>query len=399
MKGSKFAPMIINPEANATVDEVRPAVLEVTREGSTTKVAAVGDWLTRTIAPVDAPLRDLEADQNAREVVVDLSRIGRIDTGGAWVIERLATKVRERGGTAEIREVPQAAATLLREVAPAARPDEAAEKERRGIDWLRPLALTGKAVTESGFDFLRAMNILGATFYGPQMKVGRGRVLGAAAFVHQLDRACVSAAPIVILISVIIGAIIAQQAAYQLRYFGAEMLVIDFVSVLVLRELGVLLTAILIAGRSGSAITAEIGAMKMREEVDALKVMGLNPIGVLVFPRLVALMIGMPLLTIAAEFASLAGAIVVAWFYSDITPAAFLTRLRGFVDMPTVVIGVIKAPFMGLIIGVIAAAEGLSVHGSTESLGRHVTAAVVKSIFIVIVADGLFAMFYAAVVD
>jgi phospholipid/cholesterol/gamma-HCH transport system permease protein len=120
---------------------------------------------------------------------------------------------------------------------------------------------------------------------------------------------------------------------------------------------------------------------------------------VLVFPRLVALMIGMPLLTIAAEFASLAGAIVVAWFYSDITPLAFLTRLRGFVDMPTVVIGVIKAPFMGLIIGVIAAAEGLSVSGSTESLGRHVTAAVVKAIFVVIVADGLFAMFYAAVVD
>lgn len=398
MKGFKFPPMITNTEAIATAEDV-PATVEVVRDGATATVAPVGDWLTRTIAPIDQPLREIEADSGAREVIVDLSRLGRIDTGGAWVIERLATRVRERGGRAEIREVPQAAATLLREVAPAARPEEAVRKKRRGIDWLRPLELTGIAVSESANDFLRVMNILGATFYGPQMKVGRGRVLGVAAFVHQIDRACVSAAPIVILISVIIGAIIAQQAAYQLRYFGAEMLVIDFVSVLVLRELGVLLTAILIAGRSGSAITAEIGAMKMREEVDALKVMGLNPIGVLVFPRLVALMVGMPLLTIAAEFASLAGAIVVAWFYSDITPAAFLTRLRGFVDMPTVVIGVIKAPFMGLIIGVIAAAEGLSVHGSTESLGRHVTAAVVKSIFVVIVADGLFAMFYAAVVD
>lgn len=390
--------MITNTEAIATADGAR-ASIEVVRDGSTTVVRALGDWLTRTIATVDAPLRDLEKDQSADKVVVDLSQLERIDTGGAWVIERLATKVRERGGTAEVREPSEAAATLLREVGPATRPDEAAAAKRRGIDWLRPLEATGMAVAGAGNDFLKAMNILGATIYGPQAKVGGGRVLGPAAFVHQLDRVCVSAAPIVILMSIIIGAIIAQQAAYQLRYFGAEMLVIDFVSVLVLRELGVLLTAILIAGRSGSSITAEIGAMKMREEVDALKVMGLNPIGVLVFPRLVALMIGMPLLTIAAEFAALGGAIVVAWLYSDITPMAFLTRLRGFVDMPTVVIGVIKAPFMGLIIGVIAATEGLSVKGSTESLGKHVTAAVVKAIFVVIVADGLFAMFYAAVVD
>jgi len=390
--------MITNTEAIATADGAQ-ASIEVVREGSTAVVAAIGDWLTRTVAAVDAPLRELERDQSADKVVVDLSRLGRIDTAGAWVIERLAAKVRERGGTAEVREPSEAAVTLLREVAPATQPDEALAMKRRGIDWLRPLEVTGMAVAEAGIDFLKAMNILGATIYGPQAKAGGGRVLGPAAFVHQLDRVCVSAAPIVILMSIIIGAIIAQQAAYQLRYFGAEMLVIDFVSVLVLRELGVLLTAILIAGRSGSAITAEIGAMKMREEVDALKVMGLNPIAVLVFPRLVALMIGMPLLTIAAEFASLGGAIVVAWLYSDITPLAFLSRLRGFVDLPTVMIGVIKAPFMGLIIGVIAATEGLSVKGSTESLGKHVTAAVVKAIFVVIVADGVFAMFYAAVVD
>ena len=390
--------MITNTEAIATADGAQ-ASIEVVREGSTAVVAAIGDWLTRTVAAVDAPLRELERDQSADKVVVDLSRLGRIDTAGAWVIERLAAKVRERGGTAEVREPSEAAVTLLREVAPATQPDEALAMKRRGIDWLRPLEVTGMAVAEAGIDFLKAMNILGATIYGPQAKAGGGRVLGPAAFVHQLDRVCVSAAPIVILMSIIIGAIIAQQAAYQLRYFGAEMLVIDFVSVLVLRELGVLLTAILIAGRSGSAITAEIGAMKMREEVDALKVMGLNPIAVLVFPRLVALMIGMPLLTIAAEFASLGGTIVVAWLYSDITPLAFLSRLRGFVDLPTVMIGVIKAPFMGLIIGVIAATEGLSVKGSTESLGKHVTAAVVKAIFVVIVADGVFAMFYAAVVD
>lgn len=391
--------MITKAPADATLEDAPVARFDLRREGSRAVLALSGDWLTRTVAPVDADLRLIEADGGVQTVEIDLSGIGRLDTGGAWLIQRLVTAVEARGATVDMNHVPAPIASLLGEVEPATRPDEEGGGQGGGFRLLRPLELLGRAVSEAGQDFLQAMNILGATFHGPQMKVGRGRVLGMAAFVHQIDRVCVSAAPVILLISVIIGAIIAQQAAYQLRYFGAEMLVIDFVSVLVLRELGVLLTAILIAGRSGSAITAEIGAMKMREEVDALKVMGLNPIGVLVFPRLVALMIGMPLLTIASEFASLAGAIVVAWFYSDITPAAFLTRLRGFVDMPTVVIGVIKAPFMGLIIGIIAAVEGMAVKGSTESLGRHVTSAVVKSIFVVIVADGLFAMFYAAVVD
>ncbi|MNT62421.1 putative phospholipid ABC transporter permease protein MlaE [compost metagenome] len=153
----------------------------------------------------------------------------------------------------------------------------------------------------------------------------------------------------------------------------------------------------MIAGRSGSAITAEIGSMKMREEVDALKVMGLSPVGVLVFPRLVALTIALPLLTIIANFAALTGAALVAWTYSGITVATFLARLQEAVDFSSVAAGMIKAPFMALIIGVVAAVEGLKVGGSAESLGRHVTSSVVKSIFVVILIDGLFAMFYAAI--
>jgi len=153
----------------------------------------------------------------------------------------------------------------------------------------------------------------------------------------------------------------------------------------------------MIAGRSGSAITAEIGSMKMREEVDALKVIGLNPIGVLVFPRLVALVIALPCLTIIANFAALGGGILAAWLYSGITPAAFIDRLRGAIDISTIFAGLIKAPFMAMIIGTIASVEGMKVGGSAESLGLHVTASVVKSIFVVIILDGLFAIFYAAI--
>jgi phospholipid/cholesterol/gamma-HCH transport system permease protein len=159
----------------------------------------------------------------------------------------------------------------------------------------------------------------------------------------------------------------------------------------------VLLTAIMIAGRSGSAITAEIGSMKMREEVDALKVMGLNPIGVLVFPRLLALVVALPLLTVIANFAALFGAAMVAYAYSGITFDVFLGRLREAIDISTIASGMIKAPFMALIIGIVAAVEGLKVGGSAESLGRRVTSSVVKSIFVVILVDGLFAMFYAAI--
>jgi phospholipid/cholesterol/gamma-HCH transport system permease protein len=199
------------------------------------------------------------------------------------------------------------------------------------------------------------------------------------------------------LMSFLIGAIIAQQGAFQLRYFGAEIFVVDLVGILQLREIGVLLTAIMIAGRSGSAITAEIGSMKMREEIDALKVIGLNPIGVLVFPRLVALTVVLPLLTIVANFSALYGASVVAWTYSGITFDVFTTRLHDAIDYSTVASGMIKAPFMALIIGIVSAVEGMKVGGSAESLGRHVTAAVVKAIFVVILVDALFAIFYSAI--
>ena len=253
-------------------------------------------------------------------------------------------------------------------------------------------------MTESAWkDFLFGMDILGAAIRGAQMKLGRGHAVNPAAIFHQIDRMGIGAIPVVVLISSIVGAIVAQQGAYQLRWFGAEIFIVDLVGILALRELGVLPTAIMVAGRSGSAITAEVGSMKMREEVDALKVIGLNPVGVLVFPRLVALVIAVPCLTIIANGATLAGAMVVAWAYSGIPPEAFIDRLRASIDMSTIFAGLIKAPFMALIIGIVASVEGMKVGGSAESLGQHVTSSVVKAIFVVIVLDGLFAMFYVAI--
>jgi phospholipid/cholesterol/gamma-HCH transport system permease protein len=159
----------------------------------------------------------------------------------------------------------------------------------------------------------------------------------------------------------------------------------------------VLLTSIMIAGRSGSAITAELGSMKMREEIDALRVMGMDPVDVLIMPRILALLISLPLLTFMADMAAIFGALVVGWIYGGISPEVFLGRLQSAIGLNTFLVGLIKAPFMALVIGMIAAMEGLATKGSAESLGRQVTASVVKSIFMVIVVDGLFAMFFASI--
>ena len=359
--------------------------------------ALKGIWVTRTIELIDSEMRRLEQRSDHRSIVLDLSAVERVDTAGAWIIDRLIFANESRGVQSKIVGASESATILLDAVREAAIKQQPSKRARGPNMLMAFLEFVGRGVYIMRDDFIASMYILGATIRGGQMKLGRGHGINPTAIVSHMDRMGVGAIPVVVLMSAIVGAIVAQQGAYQLRYFGAEIFVVDLVGILVLRELGVLMTAIMIAGRTGSAITAEIGSMKMREEVDALTVIGLNPVGVLVFPRLVALVVVLPCLTIAANFAALGGAILVSWLYSDITPAAFITRLRATIDLSTIFAGLIKAPFMALIIGILASVEGLKVGGSAESLGSRVTSSVVKAIFVVIIVDGLFAVFYAAI--
>lgn len=381
--------------ASGQADDRRPQV-ELLEEGGRHRCVLTGIWNTRRVQLVDERMRDIEDDSSIRDIEIDLSGIILMDTAGAWQVERLTAALQARG--TDVKIVGQGASTqILLDAARQAVDFKEPLPPRRGWMIANTLEALGHSTHNMGKDFIYGMNILGATIRGAQMKLDRGHAINPAAIVSQMDRMGVGAIPVIVLMSSIVGAIIAQQGAFQLRYFGAEIFVVDLVSVLILRELGVILTAIMVAGRSGSAITAEIGSMKMREEVDALKVIGLNPLGVLAFPRLVALVIVLPCLTIVANFSALAGALAVAWVYSGISPDAFIDRMHAFIDLGTVLAGLIKAPFMALIIGIIATIEGMKVGGSAESLGRHVTSAVVKAIFFVIVLDGLFAMFYAAI--
>ncbi|WP_149738198.1 MlaE family lipid ABC transporter permease subunit [Rhizobium sp. RU20A] len=366
-----------------------------TGDDGVSRFVLTGDWRHTQAPALAQKLKSVPQRDGA--AVIDLSGITGIDTSGAWLVRRLMAALggSEAGVTLEAGESRRYADFI--EALPERLPEPKTDGNGPAPLYQRLLDPVGRAVVSSWQDLIASMYILGSAVRGAQLKLGRGSGLSPAAIVNQIDRMGVQAVPIILLMSFLIGAIIAQQGAFQLRYFGAEVFVVDLVGILQLREIGVLLTAIMIAGRSGSAITAEIGSMKMREEVDALKVMGLSPIGVLVFPRLVALTIALPLLTILANFAALAGAALVSWAYSGITFATFLSRLQEAVDMSSVLAGMIKAPFMALIIGVVSAVEGLKVGGSAESLGKHVTASVVKSIFVVILVDGLFAIFYAAI--
>ncbi|MEW9835659.1 MlaE family lipid ABC transporter permease subunit [Mesorhizobium marinum] len=371
--------------------------VETREEGGALVCRLSGNWTTRRVAAVDKAMRALAARNGFASLVIDISGVGRMDTAGAWMIQRLLVAARAKGLDARIEGQNEVAGILLGAVEAATEAREEPRQVRRSSIVVAVFAKIGERVYELRDDFLAGMNILGATIRGGQMKLGRGHSINLAAIFAQIDKMGVGAIPVVVLMSAIVGAIIAQQGAYQLSYFGADIFVVDLVGILVLRELGVLMTAIMLAGRSGSAITAEIGSMKMREEVDALTVIGLNPIGVLVFPRLVALVIALPCLSILANFAALGGGILVSWAYSDIPPIQFIDRLRVAIDVSTIFAGLIKAPFMALIIGIIGAVEGLKVGGSAESLGGHVTASVVKSIFVVIILDGAFAVFYAAI--
>ncbi len=360
-------------------------------------VSLSGDWIARTVGTVEDAVDKTLGSDLGKSITLKCGGIERVDTAGALLIEKLERGFAEKGAEVDVDGLRQGNGPLFDAVRRSLDMERPSSEKKRGNIVLDGLEGLGRWVVGTAGEFVDGLNILGASLYGAGRRLTGKTQFRPAAIVSQMDHMGVRALPIITLMSFLIGGVIAQQGAFQLRYFGAEIFVVDLVGILQLREIGVLLTAIMIAGRSGSAITAEIGSMKMREEVDALQVIGLNPIGVLVFPRLVALVIVLPLLAVIADLAGILGAMVVTFFYSGITPEAFLMRLRGAIDVATIFAGLIKAPFMAMVIGVVAASEGLKVGGSAESLGLHVTASVVKSIFLVILMDAMFAIFYAAI--
>jgi phospholipid/cholesterol/gamma-HCH transport system permease protein len=365
------------------------------RMGDAVRLSLGGHWTVDASAAIEARADGLLAESaGARRVVLDLGRVARLDTAGAWLIDRARQTLDAKGVDAKIESIRPEYEILLREARYRAL---AVREPPSGSYIIRLFADIGESVVSAGSDFYRGVGFLGEVVAAIGKSLANPSHFRGTSLIVQMESIALRGTPIIALINFLAGAIIAQQGIFQLRRFGATIFVVDLIGILVLRELGVLLTAIMIAGRSGSAITAELGSMKLHEEIDALTVMGLRPVDILIVPRVLALIISLPLLTFIADMAGIFGGLLVSWAYDGITPARFLTLLQEAIGLHTFFSGLIKAPFMALIIGLISCVEGLAVGGSAESLGRQVTASVVKSIFMVVVVDGLFAIFFAGI--
>ena len=370
-------------------------LLEGTAEGERLTLAAAGAWTARNARSLEA-LIDGEARRKDKltRVDIDMGKVERLDTFGAWLLERLTRSFTERGCETKVVGLKEDYRALMDELHKV-KPEVAPPPSAGALSYA--MGSIGLNIVAVGQSFSAIVNMLGALVIAFARVFARPRSFRFTSLVHQLDNVAWRAVPIILLITFLIGCIIAQQGIFHFRKFGADVYVVDMVGILVLRELGVLVVCIMVAGRSGSAYTAELGSMKMREEIDALRTMGFDPIEVLVLPRIVALIIGVPILTFLGSMAALYGGGLVCWRYGGIDPDVFLSRLKEAITIDHFKVGMIKAPFMALIVGVVACVEGLAVKGSAESLGLQTTASVVESIFLVIVLDGLFAIFFASI--
>ena len=369
--------------------------LRTQTDGTQFVLRPFGSWIVRNLGEIEDALGEAEFPAGDGVAVFDLAELERIDVAGAWLIHRAAKTLAARGCRLQFENIGRGARILLEEVAASDRDPILPEPEKvtaRGM-----VESTGKSVGGAANDLVELVNFVGNIVTITFNMLRRESRLRLTSIIYHLELMGLRAVPIVVLITFVIGLIVSQQAIYQLRAFGAEQLAVNFIGIVILRELGVLLTAIMVAGRSGSAITAEVGAMRMREEIDAVNTLALDPVEVIVVPRLTALVIAVPILTFIGNISALMAAALVSLFYGGIPIDVFIDRLRENVDFINFTRGMIKAPFMAFMIGVVAIMEGLRVGGSTDSLGRHTTAAVVKSIFLVIVVDGIFVLYYAFV--
>lgn len=365
------------------------------RDGKGLRLALSGAWIAATGDQAETQAQKLKRKAAGTvRATLDLRQVERLDTAGAWIIDRTRHELESSGTHAAFEGARAEHQTLLTEAR--YRVFEAPQRAR-GHWTLEFLVDVGRAVAGTGHDLNRGISFLGEVVSKIMRQAIDPRRWRPASVVTQLESFAWRSVPIIALINFLVGCIVAQQGLYQFKRFGASTYAVNLIGLLGLRELGVLLTAIMIAGRTGSSITAEIGSMKMREEIDAMRVMGLDPIEVLIIPRILALVIALPLLTFIADIAVVFGGLLTSRIYAGISPTIFLNRFQNAITADTFFSGLTKAPFMALVIGCIASVEGLAVQGSAESLGRQVTASVVKSIFMVIFVDGVFALFFAAI--
>ncbi len=355
---------------------------------------AEGDWLVATAAELDGRLRSLDLPQG-RRVMVDLAGIERLDTAGAWLVLRTEHDLAARGNTVELRNLRASFNPLFDQVrgrgagTPLPHP---IPPHHTLVGFVARIGEVTLRLVRRSYSILGFFGLVAITL---AELVRHPRRLRLTATIVQMEHTGLNATPIVGLLSFLIGVVFAYQGADQLRRFGAEIYTVNLLGIAILRELGVLLTAIIVAGRSGSAFTAQIGTMQVNEEIDALRTLGLDPIEVLVVPRVFGLMVTLPLLAIYADFLGLLGGCLMSWATLGISIPTFIDQLHSAIGQWTFWVGVIKAPFFAAVIALVGCYEGFNVERSADSVGRLTTQSVVEAIFIVIVADAAFSIMFS----
>jgi phospholipid/cholesterol/gamma-HCH transport system permease protein len=365
----------------------------VDREGRNLRLTAGGAWTVFCVGRLDRDLRDLDA-RGAAIAAIDATGVAALDTTGAWLLLRTRMQLSAAGLEIAGFAIPPRHAALLK-VIPAEAPPPPVEVATRDT-FTAFLERTGRATHNALQQGIGILGYLGRiTIEWLRTVAAPQRHLRFTATMHQIEQVGINALPIVGLLMFLIGVVLSYQGADQLKRWGAELLTVNGLGIGIFRELGVLITAIIVAGRSGSAFTAEIGTMKVNEEIDAMQTMGLNVDDVLVLPRVTALVIALPLLTLYANVMALIGGAVMCYFDLGITVPVFIRQLHTAVTFDTFLVGMIKAPVFAYVIGMVGCFEGLNVEHNAASVGRLTTRSVVESVFLVIVLDAGFSIMFS----
>lgn len=358
------------------------------RHQETLRLSLCGDWTIQHVGEIERSLDALTFD-GIRHIQIDLSAIASLDLSGAWLLHDLRVRLGATGSVDLVSPEPP----MLKLVAQTLAKGEATGKPtQRGSG--SAVERLGRHALERLTGWAEGLAFLGATVVRFLVAVKDPRVWRPVSIARHVYDTGLTAIPIVALIAFLIAVIIAYMGAQQLQQFGADIFVVDLVTVGVLRELGVLLTAIIVAGRSGSAFAAEIGAMKLNQEIDALKATGVEPIEVLVLPRWIGLVIALPLLTVIADAVGVVGGALLCHLLLDMPLVQYFQRVDESIAAWTFWVGIIKAPVFAVLIAAAGTYRGMQVRGSSRELGRLTTVAVVQAIFMVILADALFAVLF-----
>ena len=367
--------------------------LDYRREPDALVISLRDDWTFGNVRMLQGALQEIEGRDEA-EVVFQCGGLRTLDLSGAWVLFRRSREFESQGRRTRFLHFKAAHFKFLKNITDLG--DDTPGSDRAGASMPDPAARITGLLDAVGRATVARIDDVGRVTRSLLDGVAHPSRLTLAETIRQIEQSGAKAVPIVILITFLMGLVLAYQGANQLAQFGAQVFVADLVAVAMLREMGVLLAGIMVAGRSGSAFAAAIGVMKLNEEIDALRIMGLNPNRILVAPRVIALLVSLPLLTVLGMLAGIAGGFVLATTMLDISAAQYLERTAAAAQLNDFAVGIVKAPFFALLIAGVATLRGMQVSASADQLGRLTTTAVVQAIFLIILADAVFTILFSS---